>query len=419
LSDSRFQTWKTSPDANFLALIGGRGTGKFIVASQITNALLSDPRIDGLVLYFHAVLWEREPLDPKLILRCLISQLLRHRPEILLKKRSQFYKQKYRDAATDLNQLLSLFLDAVNAVGGKIYVILDALDSCPNRIVLARRLVRLSKYGIPLKILVTATDDYQLNCCFENVIKIGLAQDDVSCDISAYVGDQLNRNLGHLEYRKDRLLHTIVAGAANNVGWARYILWGLAKSTTAEEIDFYLGEASKGRDVIYGRAFDEISARSPPRKVFIIKVILRTLISADDDVTVEDIKKEIENVKEDAQENPDAANLPQSLTEHIDAEIQDGLQALHASPVQFIAADKTPLKISSPYIKDYFMHHIPPQRPQIPHLWLQSDRCILSCQLKHRSHKQAFGEGSLQHIRHDFGSYYAAGSAVLDGDSET
>lgn len=417
LSDSRFQAWKTSSVSNFLALTGGRGTGKFIVASHITNALLSDPCIDGLVLHFHAVLWENEPLDPKLILRCLISQLLRQRPDVLLEKRTRFYKQKYRDVATDLHQLFSFFLDVVNVIGSKIYVVLDALDSCPNRVVLARRLVKVSKCGIPLKIVVTTTDDYQLNSCFEDVIKIELTHDDVSCDISTYVGDQLNRNLGHLEHEKDGLLHTIVAGAANNVGWARYILWGLAKSTTKEEIDFYLGEASKGRDIVYGRAFDEISSRSSLRRIFIIKIILRSLISAGDGLTIENIKKEVEII-EDTGQIPETTNQPyqpSSLPNCVDGEIKDGLKALHASSIPLITDEGGILKINSESIRDYFLYHVPPQRPQIPHLWIQSDSCILSCQLKHRLHKDAFAEGSLEHVPHNFNDY-ALGLIVDDSE---
>lgn len=90
LTHPEFVTWKNSPTSNFIALTGGRGTGKFVLASLITNSLINDPIEKNNVVYFLGVLWVKEPLTPSLILRCLISQLLCMRPDVLMRKKATY-----------------------------------------------------------------------------------------------------------------------------------------------------------------------------------------------------------------------------------------------------------------------------------------------------------------------------------------
>jgi hypothetical protein len=397
LRDPLFIKWKNTDKPNFLALTGGRGTGKFVLSSFITAHLLEDTKISKSVVWFHSVLWGKEALTPTLMLRCFIAQLLRKRPDVLMRKSASFYKKRFK-AAKALQELFSLFVDIVSVVG-KIFMMVDGLDSCPNNAILTENLLQLSESGLPLKVIITAMEDPNLGPVLQDVAKIRLESESVVCDISQYVSSQLVANFPLLKDIHSDLAMAIVTGAGGNVGWARYILWGLARSENDDGIARWRKIAAKGRDVVYGRQFDTISQAIDSRRLGLIKLILRALLANENGLSVREIYESI--TTRNATE-PGVLLNTFDPTAWDETAIETNLNTLESLPTPFVTCRDKRYSITDSTVRNYLLDHIPSQRPPVPHLWMPTDTCMLQCQLKHWSHSEQFADGSLQHMRADF-----------------
>jgi hypothetical protein len=278
LSSPLFLKWMHESDPKFLAIIGGRNTGKFVLASFITTTLLDDPVIGKNVIWFHSVLWEEEPVTPSSMIRFFIAQLLRNRPDILMRRSSSFHKKRFK-AAKALKDLFTLFSELV-ALAGKTYLMIDALDSCPNNGLMVDNLLRLTESGINIKIVITAMNDPVLGPILQDVDKIVLETDSVSCDISSYVMNQLTNNFPSVLDAHPNLAISIITGAGGSIGWARYIIWGIAQCKDEEGIKKWQKIAVKGRDVAYARKFDAVSASVDSRTLVLHKTCTQSIAVA-------------------------------------------------------------------------------------------------------------------------------------------
>lgn len=402
LSNPIFLRWKNTSEPNFLALTGGRGTGKFILASFISTHLLEDPQIGKRVIWFYSVLWEEESLTPALILRCLIAQLLQKHPDVLARQSPPYYKKRFK-AAKGLKELYTLFVDIVSKVG-KIFIVIDALDSCPNNATLAENLIQLCESRLPVKILITAMEDPNLGPVLHDAAKIRLQPGNVSSDVSQYVTSQLSTNMPQLKNVHSELATTVITGAAGNIGWARYIIWGLSLAENEEGIEFWRKTAAKGRDVIYGRQFDDLAKSLPSTQLRLIKVILRALLIEEKGLSVDEAYQVITTRNS---ESP--VVLLNTFDEHAwdQTAIQSSLSLLESLRTPFVSCADARYTIANVPLREYLFNHTPSQRPLVPHLWLPTDTCMLQCQLRHRSHSQQYEDGTLEHMKADFKDFAA------------
>lgn len=424
-----FQRWKDQDAPNVLALMGGRSTGKFVLSSYVTHLLLDDPNISSRTIWFHTVLWEREPLTAELVLRCFIAQLLRMRPDVLTNRPSAFYKRRFK-SAKGLRELFTLFADIV-AVVGRTYILVDGLDSCPDNALLVGNLLSLAESQLPLKIILTAIDDPNMGPALESVAKINLTPDSVSCDIAPYVRSQLRSNFGHLDQSQldDSLVNAIITGAAGNLGWAHYILWDLAHAKDDAGIERMRLIALKGVNVEYARQFDAVARAVDSRYLCLIKLILRVLLSQQpgEALAISEIEEGI------AQRNEVGLDVLLNTFDKTAwgrVAIEKAIAALLARKPCFLSVsersrsdssgggdcdgkDAPRYAIASVQIREYFFEHIPSQRPFIPHLWLPSDTCVLRCQLSHFSGRRQNGidgdsveqEEEQAHVPADFSAF--------------
>jgi hypothetical protein len=403
LSDPTFLRWKNTSEPNFLALTGGRGTGKFILSSFISTHLLEDPQIGKRVIWFYSVLWEeKESLTPALILRCLIAQLLQKHPEVLRKQSPSYYKKRFK-TAKGLKELYTLFMDIVSKVG-KVFIVIDALDSCPNNTTLAENLIQLCESCLSVKILITAMEDPSLGPVLQDAAKIRLQPDSVFSDVSQYVTSQLSTNMPRLKDMHSELATAVITGAAGNIGWARYIIWGFSLAKNEESIEFWRKTAAKGRDVIYGRQFDDLAKSLPSTQLCLIKVILRALLIEEKGLSVDETYQVITTRNS---ESP--VVLLNTFDEHAwdRTAIQSSLNLLESSRTPFVSCAHSRYTMASIPLREYLLNHTPSQRPLVPHLWLPTDTCLLQCQLRHRSHNQKYEDGTLKHMKADFKDFVA------------
>ena len=397
-SSSTFQSWRNDSHPNFLAIMGGRGTGKFLLSSYIAIRLMEDPIIGKQVIWFHSVLWESETLTPSLILRCLIAQLLQKRPDILANRDRSSYKRRFK-AATNMRTLYALFVDIVTKVG-RVYIVIDALDSCPNNAVMAESLVQLCESHASVKVLITAMEDPSLGPPLQDVVKIRLHADSVACDVPNYINGQVERNLPHLHGSHPDLAMTVITAAAGNIGWARYIIWGLSQAENDIQIQAWMDCAAKGRDLVYARQYDSLAQTCPLAQLTLIKLILRALLTEDQGLTVNDIHQRI--IHRGRQELIALMNTFDQTSWGQEA-VLSTLELLQVQRVHFVRqTDNQVYQISDRSLRDYLLNHVPSQRPFVPHLWLPTDTCLLECQLRHSSHQSEYDDGALKHMFADF-----------------
>lgn len=112
-------------------------------------------------------------------------------------------------------------------------MMVDGLDSCPNNTILVNNVLQLSESGLPLKLILTAMKEPNLGPVLANVARIRLES---VFNVSQYVSSQLVTNFPLLKDIHSDLAIAIVTGAGGDVGWARYILCGLAGSEDDEGI---------------------------------------------------------------------------------------------------------------------------------------------------------------------------------------
>lgn len=329
--------------------------------------------------------------------------------ETLLK--ATYYKKKFKDA-TNVEKLFSLLFDIVSVVG-RVYIVLDALDSCPNNAIPARNLIKLSELGLPLKILVTALEDANLGPILQDTAMIKLEPESISCDVPSYVSNQLTTNFPHLANIHPELSMAIITGAGGNVGWARYIVWGLARSRDDAEIEYWKQMAIKGQELSYGRQFDQLSQTLSPPSLILSKIILRILlVNNGSELTPRDIH---DSISKYGGGNTSAifSSFGNDNSHWSEQAVQSNVDILTNLPVPFVSQTSGRYFIANDAIREYLMNDIPPQRPQVPHLWLSTDTCVLKCQLKHKSHAQQYEDGSLKHIPADYAEFVIEPSSLM------
>ena len=181
------------------------------------------------------------------------------------------------------------------------------------------------------------------------------------------------------------LATAVITGAADNIGWARYIIWGLSRAEDEESIEAWRKIAAKGRDVIHGRQFDDLAKSLPSTQLCLIKVILRALLIEDQGISVDEAYQIIT-----ARNSESPVVLLNTFDEHAwdRTAIQSSLSLLESLPTPFVSRVHTRYTIASVSLRDYLLNHVPSQRPLVPHLWLPTDTCSLQCQLRHWTHSQ-------------------------------
>jgi hypothetical protein len=222
LRSSQYQSWKAGI-GNHLWIHGKPGCGKTILCStaieDIRNTCEQNPDTSYAFFYF-SFSDERKQSDSDL-LRSLVAQLGWREPGL-----SMLY-QAYKDAKQSVPEsdvLESVLLASIRSCS-KVYLLLDALDECPEdyetrQIVLAR-IERLSKDAPNLRILVTSRELDRIRISMEALFAepLRVATSAVDADIQIYVATEVSRDrsLRKLSPEMRILIETTIASQADGM----------------------------------------------------------------------------------------------------------------------------------------------------------------------------------------------------------
>lgn len=396
-----FNNWKSSRTSkhSVLALTGGRGTGKFLATSYITNFLLQKEP-NTVILHYCKFSWVTHDLTPKMVLECVLSQILQERPAVFARninssKGRDWYWTLFEKAkqSREYTALMDIFAELVSCMP-KVYLIIDGMDTCQDRAAFLAELLALSRRNA-LWIVISDQFDADVVDIYAGVNRIEIKPGDISCDLSTYVSLQLQEHFPGRQYMHRDLHSKIVNGANDQLGWARHILSCLASAEDDDDkFERFVEEAQKGSDVAIGRAFDNIRSRSEyssMRQLLLLKIVTRAFVSSRIPLTLEDILRHttVEIGRNGNNREPERAAFAFSANygpryRYNPAEVHSTVVCLAGvSPPICRQTTEGTYEIGSEVVRQYFEYHLPPTEPRIPPLWIDTDNCsVLVCHLE-------------------------------------
>ncbi|KAL6831718.1 ankyrin repeat-containing domain protein [Trichoderma camerunense] len=129
--NARFASWVQSP-SSFLWLHGKAGCGKSVLSSSVIHHLQREYKDDAstAVVYFYFTFSDTKKQESDGMLASIMKQVCCHRPNIpdLVNDLGEYKKKGMRPSTEELkNSFISTLRGFTN-----VYIIIDALDECPN-----------------------------------------------------------------------------------------------------------------------------------------------------------------------------------------------------------------------------------------------------------------------------------------------
>jgi hypothetical protein len=207
LEDKKFTTWKAEP-SSLLWLYGIPGCGKTILSSTIIENLLQHCRdAPGMAtVYFYFDFKDTEKQNPDLMVRSLLYQLLQQCKTIPLSLDTLFasYGIGRQPSLQALLKTLQRTMEGFN----QIYIVLDALDECNQRIELMSVLKIVAGWqNQDLHLLMTSRKEQDIESSMEDFLcaenYVYLQSDRVDTDIQLYVKHRLSYDKTLIKWGKE------------------------------------------------------------------------------------------------------------------------------------------------------------------------------------------------------------------------
>jgi hypothetical protein len=208
LESAKFTDWKESA-ASRLWLYGIPGCGKTILSSTIIEHLVQHCHDHTSIVtpYFYFDFNDMQKQDPELMLRSLLCQLLQRSVVIPRGVDALFLSCKNGQRKPSLHALLDVIRQVAQEFA-HIYIVLDALDECTQRLELMDMLETIAGWRLEnLHLLMTSRKERDIESSLESYIKeedtVCLQRDVVDQDIQRYVQQRLSNDKGLAKWNKD------------------------------------------------------------------------------------------------------------------------------------------------------------------------------------------------------------------------
>jgi len=199
IEGGRFKKWREAP-ASRLWLYGIPGCGKTVLSSTVIDHLLQHCHKDmGMVTaYFYFDFNDTQKQDPELMLRSLVSQLLHRLAAIPEEVDALFSSCGNGQQQPSLQALLEVVPQLVRKFT-HVYIVLDALDECTQRLELMAMLETLAGWHLDVvHLLVASRKERDIEISLGSYMKeddtVSLQRDVVDEDIGRYVRDRLSED---------------------------------------------------------------------------------------------------------------------------------------------------------------------------------------------------------------------------------
>jgi hypothetical protein len=222
LKSTQYQSWKTGV-IRHLWMHGKAGCGKTILCStaieDVRNACEQDPDTSYAFFYF-SFSDDRKQSDSDL-LRSLVAQLGWREPGVSI------LRQAYQDAKQNVpgpDELESILLASIRSCS-KVYLLVDALDECPEdqetRQSVLARIERLTQDAPNLRILVTSRELDRIRKSMEALTAepLRVITNAVDEDIQNYLAKEVSRDrsLCELSPEMRNLIESTIASQADGM----------------------------------------------------------------------------------------------------------------------------------------------------------------------------------------------------------
>jgi hypothetical protein len=217
LQSANFAEWKESA-ASRLWLYGIPGCGKTILSSTIIEHLLQHcyDNTRMVAAYFYFDFNDTRKQDPELMLRSLLCQFLQRSVTMPKGVNALFSSCENGKRQPSQHALLEVTRQTMQNFA-QVYVVLDALDECTQRLELMDMLETVAGWQLDnLHLLMTSRKERDIEKSLEGYVKdenaVSLQRDVVDQDIQRYVQQRLYNDKGLAKWNKNAAIrHEIEA----------------------------------------------------------------------------------------------------------------------------------------------------------------------------------------------------------------
>ena len=208
LAGEKFKQWKVD-SGSWLWLYGIPGCGKTILSSTILHELIQhcEGNPGAVALYFYFDFNDAQKQSPELMLRSLITQLSNPSPNGLGHLSTLFSSCGEGQRRPFLSELMTTTERMIRDLP-QVYIVLDALDECTQRLELINVLETMADWNLQNShILMTSRRERDITSSLEGYIDaehtICLQSDVVDNDIQQYVRQRLSDDKSLAKWKKD------------------------------------------------------------------------------------------------------------------------------------------------------------------------------------------------------------------------
>jgi hypothetical protein len=222
LKSSQYQSWKTGA-VSHLWMYGKAGCGKTILCSTAIEDIRTtyEQDVDTAFAFFYFSFSDERKQSDSDLLRSLVAQLAWREPGLIM------LRQAHGDAKRSVpgpDELVKILLASMRSCS-KVYLLIDALDECPEdhdtRQSVLTRIERLIQDAPNLKILMTSRE---LPAIRDSMAALGskpmcVSTSAVNADIRLYVANQLSGDRSFGKFKKETLdlIESTIASKADGM----------------------------------------------------------------------------------------------------------------------------------------------------------------------------------------------------------
>jgi hypothetical protein len=229
LDSTKFTEWKEGP-ASRVWLYGIPGCGKTILSSTIIEHLLQrcDDDINIVTAYFYFDFNDIQKQDPELMLRSLLQQLLGHSSTVCKCLDQMFSSCENDQRQPTLNALLEVIPQVIHQFK-HVYIVLDALDECTQRLELLHLLKLIDGWQLSnMHLLVASRKERDIEDSLRDYVReedvVDLQRDVVDKDILHYVQQRLSDDKGLAKWNKDATIRQEIEDALMRGARGMYVI---------------------------------------------------------------------------------------------------------------------------------------------------------------------------------------------------
>ncbi|KAF8214397.1 hypothetical protein K438DRAFT_1956474 [Mycena galopus ATCC 62051] len=195
LDNPVFKEWEKSTAGSLLWLQGILGNGKTVISSVVMEHVVEKCTHDDIVLYAFCEFRDKQIIDPAVLLRTFISQLLRAYPGQIMPDFSDLVdKERKRESPPNTVASLGALIRRATQRFARVHIVLDGMDECADRESLIELLHTLVK-DEAFNVYVARRPEPDIQEALSSAITISLQMEQERAHVHDEIVHYINRQL--------------------------------------------------------------------------------------------------------------------------------------------------------------------------------------------------------------------------------